>query len=116
MPRQRDVEVRVRNGNGGWSNPLELQINHESHASAILGYQVGDVRTACSNKCGRGYGELGSFVRSSKLAANEETGKFPKCITVPGSLSGACVSCHYSKEGADCEYYESMQFFPTRLL
>jgi hypothetical protein len=80
MPVLRALALRPEETVGDWSRSSKYE--------AGLCFVVGaENPRPCSNKCGKG------------------VGKFAACVSVPGVFSGACASCKFPAEAAQCEYY-----------
>ena len=71
--------------------PLQLRraitVNRQQNAQACIAYLCGTVEPKPCGPCSRG------------------SGPFQECVTVEGSLLGACASCHYGGEGGRCTFH-----------
>jgi len=80
--------------------PLQLRraitVNRQQNAQACIAYLCGTVARKPCVPCSRG------------------SGPFAECVTVEGSLLGACASCHYGGEGNRCTFHISSKSFHLR--
>jgi len=77
--------------------PLQLRravtVNRQQNAQACMAYLCGKVERKPCGPCSRG------------------SGPFRECVTVDGSLLGACASCHYGGEGSRCNFHLSSKSY-----
>jgi len=75
-----------------------ITVNRQQNAQACIAFLCGRVAPKPCGPCSRG------------------SGPFTECVTVEGSLLGACASCHYGGEGNRCTFHISSKSFSLRLL
>jgi len=86
MPRIRPLWIR-----------RAITVNRQQNAQACMAYLCGTITPQPCGPCSRG------------------AGPFHECVTVNGSLLGACASCHYGGEGSRCTFHLGSKSFNSYL-